>query len=98
MQNSLHGITIEDCLDEFIYTPDDRIFIDFTSGIFSANIGHSNPFVKAAISRQMTTCTHSYQFRTEIRDRYIAALCDFTGYESAVLFCSGKAEINGVLK
>ena len=63
-------------------------YIDFTSGIFCANIGHANEYVAEAISNY-SDFPHSYTYNTKIRESYLNRLCEFTGYEAAALFSAG---------
>ena len=50
-------------------------FIDFTSTIFVANIGHSNPtlikYIKLALSKNFL---HSYAYINKVREKYIKKL------------------------
>ena len=63
-------------------------YIDFTAGIFAANIGHNNEQVTEAI-REYAPMIHTYTFRNLIRENYIHELCKFTGFEDAALFSAG---------
>lgn len=62
--------------------------IDFTSGIFCTNIGHSNREITETI-QQWAKRLHTYTYKSKVREQYIKKLCDFTGFESAALFSSG---------
>jgi len=65
-------------------------YIDFTSGIFAANIGHANPYVTEAIKKALDSgIIHTYKNTTGLREEYIEALCEFTGFEAAALFSDG---------
>lgn len=65
-----------------------RTLIDFTSGIFCTNIGHGNPVVTAVI-KDYANRIHCYTYDSDIRDKYIERLCEWTGFEAAALFSSG---------
>lgn len=68
----------------------DNRFIDFTSGIFTANVGHSNPFVADAISLGIEAGQlDAYDYATEIRADYLEALTAWSGFEQALLFSAG---------
>jgi acetylornithine/succinyldiaminopimelate/putrescine aminotransferase len=69
---------------------DDRgkSYIDFTCGIFAANIGHDNPYVTEAI-KASASLIHTYTFRNYARENYLDRLCRFTGFEAAALFSAG---------
>ena len=72
-----------------LYDETGKGYLDFTAGIFAANIGHCNPYVTEAIKRQAGELIHSYTYQTEIREKYLDRLCKFTGYEAAALFSAG---------
>ena len=67
-------------------------WIDFTSTIFVANVGHANPAVTQAIEDALKQgLVHSYTFATEIRARYLRQLIHATPREceKAFLVSSG---------
>lgn len=67
-------------------------WIDFTSTIFVANIGHSNPHVAKALTDGVRqSLLHSYTYATDIRARYLKKLIAFTPaqFEKAFLLSSG---------
>jgi 4-aminobutyrate aminotransferase-like enzyme len=67
-------------------------WIDFTSTIFVANIGHSNPHIaKALQSGIQQSLLHSYTYATDIRAEYLKKLIEFTPpqFEKAFLLSSG---------
>lgn len=65
-------------------------FIDFTSGIFVANSGHSNRDICKAIKEQVdSSLLHCYSFPTEIRLTFLQELVAFTGFEKAFLLSAG---------
>jgi 4-aminobutyrate aminotransferase / (S)-3-amino-2-methylpropionate transaminase / 5-aminovalerate transaminase len=52
-------------------------WIDFSSGVLVANMGHANPEVKKAIIRQVESgLLHNYCFPSEIRARLVKTLSD----------------------
>ena len=64
--------------------------VDFSSGIFTSNLGHDNHLVKMAIIEQLNkgfTCT--YQHPTEIRERYLAELETAFQAKAVLLFTTG---------
>jgi 4-aminobutyrate aminotransferase-like enzyme len=72
-------------------------FIDFSSGIFVTNTGHSN--ICTAIMDQMDMeLVHSYTFPTEIRLEYLKELTKFTGYEKAFLLSGGSEAVEVTCK
>jgi len=76
-------------------------WIDFTSTIFVANVGHSNPHVngamKAALERPLASC---YAYANETRARYLEELVKFAGppFEKAFLLSAGTEATEAALK
>ena len=55
-------------------------FLDFTSSIFIANVGHSNQAVNEAIKNTMTNSLYScYSYANHKRIEYLEKLIDFAG-------------------
>lgn len=76
-------------------------WIDFTSTIFVANIGHAHPRVKAALRSTIdSNLIHSYTFATEIRARYLERLIEFVPpcLEKAFLLSAGTEATECALK
>lgn len=89
--------------EAFDYQVDDLAgnrFIDFTSGIFVANVGHTNLAVWNAIenARGDGTPLHSYTFATKARLDYLEALTKWSGFEKAHLVCSGTEATESALR
>jgi taurine--2-oxoglutarate transaminase len=80
----------------YIYTPDDKRFIDFNSQLMSVNIGHSDERVIAAIHEQAQTLAYANPFMaTEPRARLGAKLAEITpGDIDTFFFTNGGAEAN----
>ena len=76
-------------------------WIDFTSTIFVANVGHSNPRVtmamKEALDRPLYGC---YAYANELRARYLEHLIAFAGppFEKAFLLSAGTEATEAALK
>lgn len=76
-------------------------WIDFTSTIFVANVGHSNPRVsdamRAALDRPLYGC---YAYANENRARYLEKLVSFAGapFQKAFLLSAGTEATEGALK
>jgi 4-aminobutyrate aminotransferase-like enzyme len=76
-------------------------WIDFTSTIFVANVGHSNPHVsqamKAVLDRPLYSC---YAYANPIRAQYLEKLIAFAGYpfEKAFLLSAGTEATEAALK
>lgn len=76
-------------------------WIDFTSTIFVANIGHSNPALLGALSDVLNNkLLHSYTYATRAKTDYIAKLLDFAGkpFEKAFLLSAGTEAVEAVIK
>ncbi|PIR19745.1 MAG: aspartate aminotransferase family protein [Elusimicrobia bacterium CG11_big_fil_rev_8_21_14_0_20_64_6] len=101
---SMHGQLpiIWDRAEDFsLYDIAGNRFIDFTSTIFVANVGHSNPRVtramKDVLDRPMYSC---YAYASEIRARYLERLIAFAGapFEKAFLLSAGTEATEAALK
>lgn len=90
-------------IEAFDYTLTDskgRGYIDFTSGIFVANIGHGAKVLCDAIYNQLGwhPLLHAYNYRTPIRTKYTEALCKRTGFECVALFSAGCEPVEAALR
>ena len=101
---SMHGQIpiIWDSADNFnIYDLKGNKFIDFTSAIFFANVGHSNERVtnaiKSMIDKPILGC---YAYGNEIREKYLKKLIKFCGpnFEKAFLLSAGTEATEAALK
>ena len=77
---------------------DGKEYIDFTSGIFVANVGHSHRSVFEAIRNQADECIHSYVFPTEIRAKLVKKLCEMTGFEKVYLCSTGSEAVEAAIR
>ena len=58
-----------------VYDDKGNKWIDMTSGIFVTNAGHSNSDISRAIKNQVDSdLTFSYQYNTDVRDKFIKKL------------------------
>ena len=76
-------------------------FIDFTSTIFVANVGHSNDRVKKYINRSLkSNFIHSYAYINKIRAEYINKLVKFCGkgFQKAFLMSAGTEATEAAFK
>jgi len=101
---SMHGQLplVWDRAEDFsIYDSAGNQWIDFTSTIFVANVGHSNPHVtaamKAALDRPLFSC---YAYANEVRAQYLEKLIAFAGppFEKAFLLSAGTEATEAALK
>jgi len=80
-------------VDFNVYDNNGNKWIDTTSGIFVANAGHSNPYIKTAISKQLDdNLLFAYQYNTNIRYKFIEKLLNISPnhFEKVVLLNSGS--------
>ena len=76
-------------------------WIDFTSTIFVANVGHANPRVVAAIREVLEKpIVHTYAYANELRTRYLKELIEFTNghFQKAFLLSAGTEATEAALK
>lgn len=74
-------------------------FIDFTSGIFVANIGHGNEVLRARLETALNIDPlHSYAYATEIRAIYLEKLTAWSGFEKAFLVSTGTEAVEAAVK
>ncbi len=76
-------------------------WIDFTSTIFVANVGHAHPRIKHALQHMLEQdLLHSYTFATAIRARYLKRLIEVTPpqFEKAFLVSAGTEATECAMK
>lgn len=74
-------------------------WIDFTSTIFVANIGHSNARLLQAMREVLDReLLHSYAYANRIRADYLEKLTRFSGFEKAFLLSAGTEATEAALK
>lgn len=101
---SMHGQLplVWDRAENFsVFDRADNRWIDFTSTIFVANVGHSNPRVTAAIKATLDRPIFScYAYANETRARYLQKLVGFAGepFEKAFLLSAGTEATEAGLK
>jgi 4-aminobutyrate aminotransferase-like enzyme len=87
--------------DYSIFDASGNRWIDFTSTIFVANVGHSNQHVtssmKAVLDRPLYSC---YAYANESRAKYLEKLIAFAGapFEKAFLLSAGTEATEGAFK
>ena len=88
----------EDC---YVFDIGGNKFLDMTSTIFVANVGHSNPAVEQAIRGALDKkLLSTYAYANEEKGRYLESLLRFSGedYDKAFLMSSGTEASEAVLK
>lgn len=75
-------------------------WIDFTSGIFTANVGHGNPVVTSAIQRTVNKgLCHSYYYPTAERAELTRELLKLTPWlDKVLLLTTGSEAVEAALK
>jgi 4-aminobutyrate aminotransferase / (S)-3-amino-2-methylpropionate transaminase / 5-aminovalerate transaminase len=84
-----------------VYDIKNNKFIDFTSTIFVANIGHSNLALKKKITETINdNLINTYAYPSIIRDEYLKKLINFSknGFEKAYLLSSGSEALEACIK
>ncbi|MBI4823540.1 MAG: aspartate aminotransferase family protein [Nitrospirae bacterium] len=59
---------------------DGNEFLDFSSGIYVTNLGHSHPKVSEAVARYANRLMNCHDYMTEVKSRYLERLSAFTGH------------------
>jgi len=84
-----------------VYDKHGNKWIDFTSTIFVANVGHGNKNVRNAVKEVLEkSLLHTYAFVNEERVRYHKKLVEFAGapFEKAFLLSAGTESTEAALK
>lgn len=97
------ALEIERAEGIYLFTRDEKRYIDFISGIGVANIGHQHPHVLAAIRRQLDRHLHVMVYGEYVQESQVAyarRLAELAPVrEGVVFFCnSGTEAIEGALK
>lgn len=101
---SMHGqfpLIWERALDSSVFDIAGNRWIDFTSTIFVANVGHSNPRVTAAMQEMLHQPIYScYAYPNRKRAEYLQKLIAFAGkpFEKAFLLSAGTEATEAALK
>ena len=75
-------------------------YLDFTSPIFVANIGHSNKVLKKSLIKTINNnLIHTYNYPTVLREKYIKSLIKNTRYfQKAFLLSGGSESVEAAMK
>ncbi len=101
---SMHGqfpLIWERAVDSSVFDIAGNRWIDFTSTIFVANVGHSNPRVTAAMQEMLQEPIYScYAYPNRKRAEYLEKLISFAGkpFEKAFLLSAGTEATEAALK
>mgnify|MGYP001180001159 CR=1 FL=1 len=101
---SMHGqlpLVWDSAYDSNIFDSAGNKFLDFTSAIFFANVGHSNDrvskYMMQTLKKPITGC---YAYGNSIRAEYLEKLVDFAGtnFEKAFLMSAGTEATEAAFK
>ncbi|MFC8513888.1 aspartate aminotransferase family protein [Streptomyces sp. NPDC057257] len=82
-----------------VYDSGGRSWLDWTSGILTANAGHSPQAIIDAVRGQAEQgLLHAYMFPTAVRARVVRSLCELTGFPQTVLLTTGAEAVEAALK
>lgn len=82
-----------------IYDAQGRSWLDWTSGILTANAGHAPPqVVEAIVAQAQQGLLHAYMFPTHVRARLVRSLAELTGFPQCILFTTGAEAVEAALK
>ena len=86
--------------DCYIFDKNKKKYLDFTSSIFVANIGHSNSYLKKILSKTINNdLIHTYNYSHSLREKYIKKLVSRTKYfDKAFLLSGGSESVEAVIK
>ena len=75
-------------------------WIDFTSGILVANVGHRNPAVVEQIKRQLDKSLHTYLFPSMIKYQYLSQFSEILDdfYNKIYLLTTGSEAVENAIK
>ncbi len=79
---------------------DGNVFLDFTSGVLVANVGHSHPAHVRSVAEQAGRLMNSYTFMTEPRARLARKLVEITPPEldRAFIVSTGSEAVEAAIK
>lgn len=82
-----------------VFAPGGRAVLDFTSGVVTANTGHSpSSVVEAIVNQAQSHLLHAYSFPTRPRAEAVERLADLTGFAHSVLLTTGAEVVELALK
>jgi 4-aminobutyrate aminotransferase-like enzyme len=99
----MHGqlpVVWDKAMNDLVWDINGKKYIDFTSGICVANVGHTNPKLFYELEMQAQFLMHSYTFYTEIRAKFLEYLIKHTPkfIEKAFLVSSGTEACECAIK
>ncbi len=96
-------LDIKKAKGSYIYTTDDKKYIDLVAGVSSCTLGHSNPVIIKAIKKQLELHTHVMVYGEFIQDTPLKLAIKLAEYLPKKLNCtyfvnSGTEAIEGAIK
>jgi acetylornithine aminotransferase len=81
----------------YLYDSDGKMYVDFESGVWCANIGHSNARIAEVVRQQAKECIHhGYRFRNQFSETLSKELQRLIGFSggASVFLSSGSEAVN----
>jgi len=96
-------LDIEKAEGSYIYTTDNKKYIDLVAGVSSCTLGHSNPIIINAVKKQLDSHTHVMVYGEFIQDAPLKLAIALANYLPEKLNCtylvnSGTESIEGAIK
>src|SRR5438874_10719068 len=84
----------------FVEDVDGNVFLDFSSGVLVANVGHSHPRLVAAARDQVDQVINCYDFLNEYRPRLAKRLVELTppNLDKAYILTTGSEATEAAIK
>ena len=85
----------------YLFDSEGKRYVDFCAGIATCSLGHANPLVVEALSRQAKELMHCSNLYLIPQQEELAARIveDFIGLPGRIFFCNSGAEANdGIIK
>lgn len=78
----------------FLYDIDDNIYIDFASGVYVTNLGHSHPKISYAICEETKKLQNVHDYMTDIKISYLNQLSKrFQNFDYFQLYDNGSVAV-----
>lgn len=89
-----------ECAEDFsIYDNSENKWIDFTSSIFVANVGHANSSVDKAIRKTLDKqLLNAYYYPTQERADFSQLLVDITPFDKVLFLSTGSESVEAAIK
>lgn len=95
----MYPLTVKKAKGCYVYDEKNTPYLDFTSSIFTANVGHGNKAVLKAIKRAINKpLIHAYGFNTIEKENYIRALREYSGNREVFLCSTGSESIEWAIQ